>query len=106
MLKGFGAFGIILDDITGKLSDEVIAFAVVAATTLFVFCLLVLTNKLRRRSKKKTFCLPLLRMCPPLPTTRMTPRSGANTQAHRLALRRPDAEGLVSRPSLEAQLKS
>jgi hypothetical protein len=53
MLKGFGAFGIILDDITGKLSDEVIAFAVIAATTLFVFCLLVLTNKLRRRSKKK-----------------------------------------------------
>ena len=31
MLKGFGAFGIILDDITGKLSDEVIAFAVIAA---------------------------------------------------------------------------
>jgi hypothetical protein len=55
MLKGFGAFGIILDDITGKLSDEVIAFAVIAATTLFVFCLLVLTNKLRRRSKKKHF---------------------------------------------------
>src|SRR5262249_48299122 len=55
MLNGFGSFGTILNDITGKLSYEVIAFAVIAATTVFVFFLLVLTNQLRRRSKNKHF---------------------------------------------------
>jgi hypothetical protein len=52
MLKNFGTFGKILDVFPYKLSHEVIAFALIATTTIFVFCLLILINKLRRRNKK------------------------------------------------------
>jgi tetratricopeptide (TPR) repeat protein len=53
MLATFGFFGTIFDVITGKLSYQVIGYAIIAAITILVLCGLILINKTAPTNAKK-----------------------------------------------------